>query len=170
MNTGLFLMAPAAAALAAAWCAALDADGAFSNWKNDQQALNQLLRRGLVAPPAGDARKLMAAYGGSLQLGLLPNHLFPSGHLFFIQRALHRLGATPVAVHLTFQNCDQSGKRHRMREGGLRRGGGCGAAAPPHHARLDSEQQAGCGSSTTWRRTFFPPAACCRTSRTCLQS
>lgn len=119
MNTGLFLMAPAAAALAAAWCAALDADGAFSNWKNDQQALNQLLRRGLVAPPAGGARKLMAAYGGSLQLGLLPNHLFPSGHLFFIQRALHRLGATPVAVHLTFQNCDQSGKRHRMREGGL---------------------------------------------------
>ena len=140
MNTGLFLMTPGALGLARAWCVALDADGAFTNWKNDQQALNQLVRRKLK-PMAYDAGVLLsAAFDGTLPLGLLPNHLFPSGHVFFIQRQLRTLHATarntsleptacgliddctgivPFAVHLTFQNCDQAGKRHRMREAGL---------------------------------------------------
>ena len=116
LNTGLFVAHPAARKLAIAWCDALDADGAFSNWKNDQQSLNQLVRRGLRIRP-GSA--LMGAFDGTLELGLLPNHLFPSGHVFFLQRALRAAHAPPYAVHLTFQNCDQSGKRHRMREAGL---------------------------------------------------
>jgi hypothetical protein len=76
LNTGLFVALPAARKLAIAWCEALDADGAFSNWKNDQQSLNQLVRRGLRTRP-GSA--LMGAFDGTLELGLLPNHLFPSG-------------------------------------------------------------------------------------------
>ena len=31
-------------------------------------------------------------------------------------RQARRHEITPIAVHLTFQNCDQSGKRHRIRE------------------------------------------------------
>jgi len=126
LNTGLFLATPNASGLARAWCEALDADGAFSNWKNDQQSLNGLVRRGLRMPPppangrstSASASKLMAAFDGTLRLGLLPNHLFPFGHVFFLQRALRNASA-PLAVHLTFQNCDQSGKRHRMREAGV---------------------------------------------------
>ena len=60
--------------------------------------------------------RLIAAFDGSLRLGLLPAHLFPSGHVFFIQRQPRTIRQTPLAVHLTFQNCDQSGKRHRIRE------------------------------------------------------
>jgi len=100
LNTGLFVALPAARKLAIAWCEALDADGAFSNWKNDQQSLNQLVRRGLRTRP-GSA--LMGAFDGTLELGLLPNHLFPSGHVFFLQRALRGAHAPPYAVHLTFQ-------------------------------------------------------------------
>jgi len=88
LNTGLFVALPAARKLAIAWCEALDADGAFSNWKNDQQSLNQLVRRGLRTRP-GSA--LMGAFDGTLELGLLPNHLFPSG--------LHA-DCMPYAVHL----------------------------------------------------------------------
>ena len=123
-------------------------------------------------PPYVSQAQLVAVYDGSLRLGLLPTHLWPSGHVFFIQRqgprtthhapctmhrapctvhqapgtrhrarcprtpahtpmhrahapcpcTMHRarqahlLGISPIAVHLTFQNCDQSGKRHRIRE------------------------------------------------------
>ena len=104
---------------------------------------------------------MISAFDGTLALGLLPVHLFPSGHVFFIQRQAaclepsssrlfpsphppiprrfpssahistgiplflsslrqsRALGVTPIAVHLTFQNCDQSGKRHRIREAQL---------------------------------------------------
>ena len=126
MNTGLFLATPAALPLAAAWCDALKSDSAFANWLNDQQALNKLLRRGAWMPPRREAvgaspfrHRLIAAFDGSLRLGLLPAHLFPSGHVFFIQRQPRIVRQTPLAVHLTFQNCDQSGKRHRIREARL---------------------------------------------------
>ena len=184
LNTGLFLATPACLRLAERWCAALKSDDAFANWKNDQQALNELMRIGVRIGAARGASsdavdsiagmedatavrahavhdasalaasmrsRLIRAFEGTLRLGLLPNHLFPSGHVFFIQRALHkqqpqqpqqprqpqqpqqpqqprplngrgsvdRSAGVPIAVHLTFQNCDQSGKRHRMREGGL---------------------------------------------------
>ena len=62
------------------------------------------------------AALLIGAFDGSLRLGLLPTHLWPSGHVFFIQRQAARHRVAPLAVHLTFQNCDQSGKRHRIRE------------------------------------------------------
>ena len=153
LNTGLFLATPRALALAQRWCEAVASDAAFANWKNDQQALNELMRQDVRVPlpstgsmqearphgsavaatatdAVGDAAtraivrlrmrsRLIRAFGGQLLLGLLPSHLFPSGHVFFIQRALHKLNLVPLAVHLTFQNCDQAGKRHRMREGGL---------------------------------------------------
>jgi hypothetical protein len=157
LNTGLFLATPACLRLAERWCDALKSDDAFANWKNDQQSMNELMRLGVrvhpqhaaaaseassaaaaaaAAAPGRTAAGLAAsmrshlihAFGGTLRLGLLPAHLFPSGHVFFIQRALHRMrrlgessaaAGVPIAVHLTFQNCDQSGKRHRMREGGL---------------------------------------------------
>ena len=34
-----------------AWCDALRGDAAFANWKNDQQALNELVPRGVRLPP-----------------------------------------------------------------------------------------------------------------------
>ena len=141
LNTGLFVATPAALPLAEEWCDVLKSDAAFANWKNDQQTLNELMRRGVrvatessspatthapadaTAPSDGLARRradLISAYAGRLRLGLLPAHLFPSGHVYFLQRQLRRLpGLLPIAVHLTFQNCDQSGKRHRMREARL---------------------------------------------------
>jgi hypothetical protein len=131
LNTGLFVMTPSARPLAEEWCNGLKSDAAFANWKNDQQTLNQLARRGVRLPtsvaPASRANEkdggradLIVAFEGRLMLGLLPSHLFPSGHVYFIQRQLRRHRAVvPFAVHLTFQNCDQSGKRHRMREARL---------------------------------------------------
>ena len=124
LNTGLFVATPKAIKLAEEWCAVLRSDEAFANWKNDQQTLNQLVRAGARASAradaAGEATSLISAFNGQLMLGLLPAHLFPSGHVYFIQRQLRRLrGIVPYAVHLTFQNCDQSGKRHRMREARL---------------------------------------------------
>ena len=115
LNTGFFFMSPVARQLAEAWAAALADDRAFSNWRNDQQALNELVRRGVRITKTMSSN-LIDAYDGKLQLGLLPCHLFPSGHVFFIQRQNRALGVAPLAVHLTFQNCDQAGKRHRMRE------------------------------------------------------
>ena len=133
LNTGLFVATPKALPLAEAWCDAVKSDAAFANWKNDQQALNELMRKGVKPCAAShssysscnghrnatDDPDLIDAFSGGLKLGLLPSHLFPSGHVFFIQRQLRTVGVTPIAVHLTFQNCDQSGKRHRMREARL---------------------------------------------------
>ena len=134
MNTGLFVATPNATGLAQRWCDAVASDAAFANWKNDQQALNELLRKGATVPRPHTARSsvvksaelLISTPAGAsstseppLLLGLLPAHLFPSGHVYFLQRALRDLPRAPYAVHLTFQNCDQSGKRHRMREAGL---------------------------------------------------
>jgi hypothetical protein len=118
LNTGFFLLTPAARPLAQEWNRTVAGDAAFANWKNDQQALNALVRRG-VGETSGAPGNLLRVYGGRLRLGLLPAHLFPSGHVFFIQRQNRALGVPPLAVHLTFQNCDQAGKRHRMREAGL---------------------------------------------------
>ncbi|KAL1520276.1 hypothetical protein AB1Y20_023744 [Prymnesium parvum] len=116
LNTGLFVMTPPCLPLAAEWARSLASDAAFANWMNDQQALNRIVRRGVdFASP----RPLLRVYDQSLALGVLPAHLFPSGHVFFIQRLNARLALRPFAVHLTFQNCDQSGKRHRMREAHL---------------------------------------------------
>lgn len=111
-------MTAACAPLASAWQQALTSDKAFANWMNDQQALNKLLLRGAVYASASVNSPLLV-FDGSLRLGVLPSHLFPSGHVFFIQRLNANLGQRPIAVHLTFQNCDQSGKRHRMREAQL---------------------------------------------------
>jgi hypothetical protein len=133
LNTGFFYLTPAARRLAREWDRAVADAAAFANWKNDQQALNALVRRGvggtsavaayhgglLRVPSAADARSLIRVYDGTLFLGLLPCHLFPSGHVFFIQKQNRALGVDPLAVPLTFQNCDQAGKRHRMREAGL---------------------------------------------------
>ena len=116
VNTGLFACTPAARALAARWSDALVPSSSFANWRNDQQMMNELLRTGARPPPDGYTA---LAFNGTLRLGRLPSHLFPSGHVFFMQRQPHALHVRPYAVHLTFQNCDQSGKRHRMREAGL---------------------------------------------------
>jgi hypothetical protein len=51
LNTGLFVATPAARRLAESWCEVLKSDAAFANWKNDQQTLNELLRRGVRVPP-----------------------------------------------------------------------------------------------------------------------
>eukprot|EP00962_Isochrysis_galbana_P024351 scaffold7453_cov128-Isochrysis_galbana.AAC.6 len=118
LNTGFFLLTPAARQLAQEWDRAVAGDAAFANWKNDQQAFNALVRRG-VGHASGAPGSLLRVHDGQLRLGLLPAHLFPSGHVFFIQRQNRALGVPPLAVHLTFQNCDQAGKRHRMREAGL---------------------------------------------------
>lgn len=119
MNTGLFLATPNATSLSRQWCDVLAADSAFANWRNDQQSLNELVRRGAQPAKHDPATQLFPAFDGTLRLGLLPSHLFPSGHVYFIQRAVAARRDPPYAVHLTFQNCDQSGKRHRMREAGL---------------------------------------------------
>ena len=122
LNTGLFLATPKALKLSEEWCEVLKSDAAFANWKNDQQTLNELMRQGVRISPPSDARStnLIDAFNGRLKLGLLPSHLFPSGHVYFIQRQLRSIQDTaPYAIHLTFQNCDQSGKRHRMREARL---------------------------------------------------
>ena len=71
LNTGLFLMRPSALPLAQAWCAALRSDAAFANWKNDQQSLNELVRRGATLPPSSpynssSQAQLISVYGGSL--------------------------------------------------------------------------------------------------------
>ena len=148
LNTGLFVMAPDALPLVEEWCDVLKSDAAFANWKNDQQTLNQLVRRcarmpsigacvdgprvaaGRAEQAADERANLIRAFGGQLVLGLLPSHLFPSGHVYFLQRQLRRHhGVVPYAIHLTFQNCDQSGKRHRMREARL------WAVDPPEHYR-----------------------------------
>ena len=122
LNTGLFLATPKALKLSEEWCEVLKSDAAFANWKNDQQTLNELMRQGVRISPPSDAKStnLIDAFNGRLKLGLLPSHLFPSGHVYFIQRQLRSIQDTaPYAIHLTFQNCDQSGKRHRMREARL---------------------------------------------------
>ena len=71
LNTGLFLMRPSALPLAQAWCAALRSDAAFANWKNDQQSLNELVRRGATLPPSSPYNssshaQLISVYEGSL--------------------------------------------------------------------------------------------------------
>ena len=76
-----------------AWCGALKSDTAFANWKNDQQSLNELARRGAKLPQASSnassQAQLITVYDGSLRLGLLPTSLWPSGHVFFIQRQVN---------------------------------------------------------------------------------
>jgi len=37
-------------------------------------------------PPERSVGGLLGVFDRSLRLGLLPSHLFPSGHVFFIQR------------------------------------------------------------------------------------
>ena len=59
-------------------------------------------RVGGIDDQLGD--RLVIASG--FRLGLLPQHLFPSGHVYFIQRLARRVGNLPYAIHLTFQNCD----------------------------------------------------------------
>ena len=122
LNTGLFVLTPAAAILATEWVEAVGRPGAFDNWKNDQQAFNELVRKRLISRGGSDYLILLRGRDGGvpvLRLGLMPVHLFPSGHVFFLQRLPYKMGIMPIAVHLTFQNCDAAGKRSRMREAGL---------------------------------------------------
>lgn len=128
LNTGLFLMTAACLKLANAWRAEVASDKAFTNWMNDQQALNRLVAHN-VARVSLSSGGLLEVFGQTLRLGVWPAHLFPSGHVFFIQRVNAALATRPVAIHLTFQNCDQSGKRHRMREALL------WEVDPPEHYR-----------------------------------
>ena len=104
-NTGLFLMRPSCLQLAEAWVKAVASDAAFANWMNDQQGLNKLLLRGVrgggggsggVGGGDGGDGGLLRVFDGSLWLGVLPSHLWPSGHVFFIQ-ALTKL--TEHALH-----------------------------------------------------------------------
>eukprot|EP00755_Sulcionema_specki_P025030 Sspe_Gene.82390::Locus_54000_Transcript_1_1_Confidence_1.000_Length_1379::g.82390::m.82390/K20784/XEG113; arabinosyltransferase len=81
----------------------------------DQVAFNVLLKQGWdlgkgVRPGA------YSAYNGTLQAGVLPVHLFSSGHVFFVQQMHKKYNVTAYAAHATFQYSGTDGKRHRFRE------------------------------------------------------
>ena len=161
MNTGCFAMTAAAAPVAEAWAASLVSDDAFSNWKNDQQALNKILRAGAQLPPKGPtASRLVDVLDGTLRLGLLPARLFPSGHVFFIQRAT-RAGPMPIAVHATFQ---ASTPRPRRVPARLRLAPRLRTATRRASATACARRR--CGPSTRLSTTRHV-AVCSRTRRTC---
>lgn len=84
----------------------------------DQNAFNDLFRRGLINQPE-DPEHVFLAYDGTLRTGILPVSLFCSGHTFFVQRMPKTLGLKPYVVHATFQFSGTPGKRHRLREARL---------------------------------------------------
>eukprot|EP01062_Namystynia_karyoxenos_P002126 TRINITY_DN10737_c0_g1_i1.p1 TRINITY_DN10737_c0_g1~~TRINITY_DN10737_c0_g1_i1.p1 ORF type:complete len:749 (+),score=210.62 TRINITY_DN10737_c0_g1_i1:80-2248(+) len=118
LNTGFFWVRSTGATRAAVreWERIMADDRFFGNWRNDQTAYNRVMKQG--ARTAGAGPIVMAA-NGTVRLGILPVHLFCSGHTFFVQRLPQRLRVQPFAVHVTFVSCDAPGKRHRMREAGL---------------------------------------------------
>lgn len=116
LNTGLFWVRSTNGTRAAAdaWAAVMADDAFFAHWKNDQQAFNQVLRARMPRPAPGETTAL--AFGGRVRLGVLPVHLFASGHTYMVQRLHERYAMRPFAVHVTFVNCDSPGKRSRLRE------------------------------------------------------
>jgi hypothetical protein len=81
----------------------------------DQNAFNELIRRGQVLLPS-DPHHYFRGDNGKLTVGILPVALFCSGHAFFVQRLQEFLQVKPYAVHATFQFSGTPGKRHRFRE------------------------------------------------------
>eukprot|EP00756_Hemistasia_phaeocysticola_P043465 Hpha_TRINITY_DN17041_c0_g1::TRINITY_DN17041_c0_g1_i1::g.166553::m.166553/K20784/XEG113; arabinosyltransferase len=118
LNTGFFWMKANDATRRAVgdWVGVMKDDEFWTSWRNDQTGFNQVMRKGLVRDDGSD---IVLAAGGTVRLGILPVHLFCSGHTFFVQRLPERFNVQAYAVHVTFVNCDSPGKRHRLREEGL---------------------------------------------------
>ena len=109
-NIGIMLLRHTAKDLAKEWVEVLEKDDKI--W--DQNAFNDLYRRGARGSPDGD--NLMLGYKGNLRIGILPVSIFASGHTFFVQKMYEKLKLEPYVVHATFQFSGTEGKRHRMRE------------------------------------------------------
>lgn len=151
LNTGLFLIRPTngTRAAASAWVGVMADDRFFGNWKNDQQAFNAVLRRGM--PYSAPGERVVGAFDGRVRLGVLPVHLFASGHTFMVQRLHERLRVRPFAVHVTFVNCDSAGKRWRLREAGEWFG------TPDGDEHVDPSARVGAALATTAAATPRPP-------------
>jgi len=133
LNTGLLLVraTEAGTRFAAAWHATVASPPAGRKFAppgcctSDQQVFNRMVRdERLPYPglrlPAGTPRHL-AAWNGSIALGVLPLALFANGHHQFVQNASARLGVRPLAVHATYSldRHDDIAKTQRFREQGL---------------------------------------------------
>ncbi|GMH36929.1 hypothetical protein BSKO_04802 [Bryopsis sp. KO-2023] len=113
-NIGVLMMRPKEAVLALVeeWLAVLTENDQL--W--DQNAFNEIFRKGVGYERNEDPDRLFSAYGDKLMMGILPVALFCSGHTFFVQRMPYTLGLEPYVVHATYQFSGTPGKKHRMRE------------------------------------------------------
>lgn len=112
MNIGIMYMKPSTAALAKEWNEMLDRDDNI--W--DQNAFNDLFRRGMNVVGSRENKNLFKGYGGQLLLGVLPVSVFCSGHTYFVSNWAGQYNLQPYVVHATFQYSGTEGKRHRFRE------------------------------------------------------
>jgi hypothetical protein len=60
--------------------------------------------------------QLWPCYGGTLLCGVLPVATFCGGHQYHAEGLPHKLGQRPYALHTTYINSMDEGKRHRLRE------------------------------------------------------
>ncbi|GMH44067.1 hypothetical protein BSKO_12001 [Bryopsis sp. KO-2023] len=110
-NTGLYVLRPSALNFTKEWLETLATDKL--GW--EQSTFWDVYLQGYRHLP-DDPDRLFEVYRGKLLMGLLPNAVFTSGHIYFVQHLPKKMGYDPYLVHATFQYYGVTGKRHRMRD------------------------------------------------------
>ena len=97
-NIGIMFFRSSTKTLAYEWVDRLQKDDKL--W--DQNAFNDLMRAGSYNKQPLQSR-VFYGWNGAVRFGILPVHLFCSGHTFFVQRMPARFNTQPYVVHATFQ-------------------------------------------------------------------
>lgn len=71
------------------------------------------------APPPLPPERLLPAWGGRVALGVLSITVFPSGHVYFVQRLHELCRVPPLVVRTTHTYGGVRSKVHRLRDAGL---------------------------------------------------
>lgn len=111
LNVGLMLLRASARPLVAAWAEHMAEHP--MHW--DQAVFDTLAKRGGEGEAARQ-QQLRRCYDRSLWCGVLPVSTFCGGHHFHAEQLPSKLGLAPYALHTTYINSMDEGKRHRLRE------------------------------------------------------